>query len=54
MLACWVEDPYGDYFKKRLARLSDYIRIGEDGMKKQVRLKQLDQFASEINVDMKS
>ena len=54
MLACLVEDPYGDYFKKHLARLPDYIWIGEDGMKKQVRLKQLDQFASEINVDMKS
>ena len=54
MLACWVEDPYGDYFKKHLVRLPYYIWIGEDGMKKQVRLNQLDQFASEINVDMKS
>ena len=54
MLACLVEDPYGDYFKKYLARLPDYIWISEDGKKKQVRLKQMDQFASEINDDMKS
>ena len=42
MLACRVEDRYGDYFKKHLARLPHYIWIDEDGMKKQVRLKQLD------------
>ena len=54
MLACWVEDPYGDSFKKHLARLPDYIRIGEDGIKMQVGLNQLDQISSEINVDMKS
>ena len=33
MLACWVEDPYGDSFKKHLARLPDYIWIIEDGIK---------------------
>ncbi|CAN8308035.1 unnamed protein product [Cochlearia groenlandica] len=33
MLACWVDDPDGDYFKKHLARVSDYIWIGEDGLK---------------------
>ncbi|KAG7652160.1 Seco-amyrin synthase [Arabidopsis thaliana] len=33
MLACWVEDPDGDYFKKHLARVPDYIWIGEDGLK---------------------
>ncbi|KAG2330371.1 hypothetical protein Bca4012_020038 [Brassica carinata] len=33
MLACWVDDPDGDYFKKHLARLSDFIWIGEDGLK---------------------
>lgn len=36
MLACWVEDPNGDAFKKHLARIEDYIWIGEDGMKLQV------------------
>ena len=36
MLACWVEDPNGDYFKKHLARIADYLWIGEDGMKMQV------------------
>lgn len=37
MLACWVEDPNGDYFKKHLARIPDYIWVAEDGMKMQVR-----------------
>ena len=36
MLACWVEDPTGDYFKKHLARIPDYIWVAEDGMKFQV------------------
>ncbi|XP_019189488.1 PREDICTED: beta-amyrin synthase-like [Ipomoea nil] len=35
MLACWVEDPNGDYFRKHLARIPDYIWIAEDGMKMQ-------------------
>ncbi|KAJ0007045.1 hypothetical protein Pint_30725 [Pistacia integerrima] len=35
MLACWVEDPNGDAFKKHLARIADYIWLGEDGMKVQ-------------------
>jgi cycloartenol synthase len=33
MLACWVEDPHGDYFKKHLARIHDFFWIAEDGMK---------------------
>ncbi|KFK23852.1 hypothetical protein AALP_AAs58461U000300 [Arabis alpina] len=33
MLACWVEDPEGDYFKKHLARVPGYVWIGEDGLK---------------------
>ena len=36
MLACWVEDPNGDYFKKHLARMKDFIWIAEDGIKMQV------------------
>ncbi|KAK2979107.1 hypothetical protein RJ640_022102, partial [Escallonia rubra] len=35
MLACWVEDPNGDYFKHHLARITDYLWVGEDGMKMQ-------------------
>lgn len=35
MLACWVEDPNGDAYKKHLARVPDYIWIAEDGMKMQ-------------------
>ncbi|KAJ9189949.1 hypothetical protein P3X46_001193 [Hevea brasiliensis] len=35
MLACWVEDPNGDAFKKHLARVADYIWVGEDGIKMQ-------------------
>ena len=37
MLACWVEDRNGDYFKKHLARIPDFIWVGEDGIKMQVR-----------------
>ncbi|KAG7605313.1 unnamed protein product [Arabidopsis thaliana] len=33
MLACWIEDPKSDYFKKHLARVREYIWIGEDGLK---------------------
>ncbi|KAI9156974.1 hypothetical protein LWI28_014949 [Acer negundo] len=35
MLACWVEDPNSDYFKKHLARILDFFWIAEDGMKMQ-------------------
>ncbi|CAH8388869.1 unnamed protein product [Eruca vesicaria subsp. sativa] len=35
MLACWNEDPNGEYFKKHLARIPDYLWIAEDGMKLQ-------------------
>ncbi|CAN1343365.1 Beta-amyrin synthase 2 [Linum perenne] len=35
MLACWVEDPNGDYFQKHLARIPDYLWVAEDGMKMQ-------------------
>ncbi|GLT54381.1 hypothetical protein SLA2020_275840 [Shorea laevis] len=37
MLACWVEDPNGDYFKKHIARIPDFIWVAEDGIKMQVR-----------------
>nr|POF00245.1 beta-amyrin synthase 1 [Quercus suber] len=33
MLACWVEDSNGDYFKKHLARMKEFIWIAEDGIK---------------------
>ncbi|CDP17993.1 unnamed protein product [Coffea canephora] len=36
MLACWVEDPNGDYFKKHLARIPDYMWVAQDGMNMQV------------------
>ncbi|XP_061361009.1 beta-amyrin synthase-like isoform X2 [Gastrolobium bilobum] len=32
MLACWVDDPNGDAFKKHLARIPDYLWLSEDGM----------------------
>ncbi|OMO66334.1 Terpenoid cyclases/protein prenyltransferase alpha-alpha toroid [Corchorus olitorius] len=35
MLACWVEDPNGESFKKHLARFLDYFWLAEDGMKVQ-------------------
>lgn len=37
VLACWVEDPNGEYFKKHLARVPDYFWVAEDGMKVQVK-----------------
>lgn len=42
MLACWVEDPNGDYFKKHLARIPDYLWVAEDGMKMQVNRSAID------------
>ncbi|CAN8270289.1 unnamed protein product [Cochlearia groenlandica] len=36
LLACWVEDPKSDYFKKHMARVHDFIWIAEDGLKIQV------------------
>ena len=50
MLSCWVEDPNGDYFKKHLARIPDYIWVGEDGIKMQVR-KQVQFLIFEIIVE---
>ncbi|GMP83835.1 hypothetical protein CsSME_00037616 [Camellia sinensis var. sinensis] len=35
MLCCWLEDPNGDYYKKHLARIPDYIWVAEDGIKMQ-------------------
>ncbi|KAI4307893.1 hypothetical protein L6164_031020 [Bauhinia variegata] len=32
LLACWVDDPDGDSFKKHLARVPDFLFVGEDGM----------------------
>jgi len=39
MLACWVEDPNGDAFKKHLARIPDCLWISEDGMAMQVNIR---------------
>ncbi|KAH9716420.1 Camelliol C synthase [Citrus sinensis] len=35
MLSCWVEDPNSDYFKKHLARITEYFWVGEDGLRVQ-------------------
>ncbi|KAF3431861.1 hypothetical protein FNV43_RR26597 [Rhamnella rubrinervis] len=35
MLACWVEDPNGECFKKHLARIPDSLWVAEDGMNMQ-------------------
>ncbi|KAI4317431.1 hypothetical protein L6164_025299 [Bauhinia variegata] len=32
MLACWIEDPNGDAFKKHLTRVPDYLWVSEDGI----------------------
>ncbi|XP_060210027.1 lupeol synthase-like isoform X1 [Lycium barbarum] len=33
LLACWVEDPNSEAYKRHLARLPDYYWIAEDGLK---------------------
>ncbi|EFH64022.1 ATLUP2 [Arabidopsis lyrata subsp. lyrata] len=35
MLACWIENPNGDHFKKHLARIPDFMWVAEDGLKMQ-------------------
>ncbi|KAK7271595.1 hypothetical protein RJT34_27630 [Clitoria ternatea] len=35
MLACWVENPNGDGFKKHPARIPDFLWVSEDGMSMQ-------------------
>ncbi|CAO2831851.1 unnamed protein product [Amaranthus hypochondriacus] len=35
LLACWVEDPNSEAYKKHLARIPDYLWLAEDGMKMQ-------------------
>lgn len=36
MVACWADDPNGEAYKKHVARVKDYLWVGEDGMKMQV------------------
>ncbi|KAE8665058.1 Lupeol synthase [Hibiscus syriacus] len=35
LIACWVEDPNSEAYKRHLARLPDYFWIAEDGLKMQ-------------------
>ncbi|KAL5769101.1 hypothetical protein ACOSQ2_015884 [Xanthoceras sorbifolium] len=35
LIACWVEDPNSEAYKRHLARLPDYFWIAEDGLKLQ-------------------
>ncbi|XP_027173656.1 lupeol synthase-like isoform X2 [Coffea eugenioides] len=35
LLACWVEDPDSEAFKRHIARLPDYFWVAEDGLKMQ-------------------
>ncbi|KAL7152923.1 hypothetical protein ABFS83_04G131000 [Erythranthe nasuta] len=35
LVACWVEDPNSEAYKRHLARLPDYLWVAEDGMKMQ-------------------
>ncbi|KAG8376324.1 hypothetical protein BUALT_Bualt09G0051400 [Buddleja alternifolia] len=35
LLACWVEDPNSEAYKRHLARIPDYLWVAEDGMKMQ-------------------
>lgn len=36
MLCCWTENPNSDAFKHHLARVADFLWLGEDGMKVRV------------------
>jgi hypothetical protein len=36
MLCCWIEKSNSDAFKRHLARVADFLWIGEDGMKVRV------------------
>ncbi|KAJ8448508.1 hypothetical protein Cgig2_012152 [Carnegiea gigantea] len=44
MLACWVEDPNSEAYKRHLARVPDYLWVAEDGMKAQLRDNPSDNF----------
>lgn len=35
LIACWVEDPNSEAYKRHLARIPDYFWVAEDGMKMQ-------------------
>ncbi|XP_058207857.1 lupeol synthase-like isoform X1 [Rhododendron vialii] len=35
LIACYVEDPYSEAYKRHLARIPDYFWLAEDGMKMQ-------------------
>jgi cycloartenol synthase len=37
MLCCWIENPNSDAFKHHLARVADFLWVGEDGMKVRVK-----------------
>lgn len=37
MLCCWIENPNSDAFKHHLARVDDFLWVGEDGMKVRVK-----------------
>ena len=36
MLACWVEDPNGEAFKKHIPRVEDFLWVAENGLTVQV------------------
>ncbi|KAJ8448506.1 hypothetical protein Cgig2_012150 [Carnegiea gigantea] len=44
MLACWVEDPNSEAYKRHLARVPDYLWVAEDGIKAQLRDNPSDNF----------
>ena len=50
MLACWVEDPNSEAYKRHLARVPDYLWIAEDGMKAQVIILSAREFPHKFNL----
>lgn len=55
-MACWVEDPNSEAYKRHLARLPDYYWISEDGLKFQVIFSYIYpfDFFHESNIDIES
>lgn len=47
MVFCWIDEPDSPAFFRHLARLTDYLWLGEDGMKMQVRT--TNKFIYELN-----
>ncbi|KAI3974428.1 hypothetical protein MKX01_017921 [Papaver californicum] len=53
MLACWVEDPNSEAFKKHLAWFPDYLWVAEDGLRMQIQALLASDLTEEISSTLK-